>query len=322
VRRGFRTAPLPASDPDALLDGWRCIARHGFHDFGEQSWVKCFDSPFVEDYDYMAAYLDGGLEALDAYAVYGALLGSHDYGVEDFLRTDRLRDVRTVIEPMAGTAEFAYQGHFQFPDFRYLMIDLDTNARDRVMARHWLDETERHYFVADVLDEEVWKQAKATSSGPALAFVGKQSHQLFDTHQLCRLLELGTLYADSLVLETPAMALVSEMASEEDLTRPEMEAAGLQVGLVDEPDTVPHPFTNRISFRLEAWDHTGRRTLFHYPRWTVWSQPTLVALAELHGLHAYFYHSDHDEFVPVEHDASSSDCHENVTFMLFSRDAR
>lgn len=322
VRRGFRTAPLPSGDPDEFLDAWRVIARHGFHDFGDQGWSKCYDSPFVEDYDYLGPYLEKGLDGLDAYAVYGAVLGSHDYGVEDFLRTDRCRDVRTLIEPMAGTAEFAYQGHFQFPDFRYLMIDLDSQARDRVVARRWLADTERHYFVSDVLDEEVWKQAKATSSGPALAFVGKQSHHLFDTAQLCRLLELGTLYADSLVLETPAMALVSEMESQEEMTRPEMEAAGLRVGLVDEPDTSPHPFTNRISFQLEAWDDSGRRTLFHYPRWTVWSQPTLVSLAELHGLHTYFYHSELDEFVPVAHDATDSDCHENVTFMLFSRDAR
>jgi hypothetical protein len=322
TRRGFRTARLPICDPDELLEGWRCIARHGFHDFGDDGWTHCHDSPFIEDYDYLAAYLERGLDALDAYAIYSAVLGSHDYGVEDFLRTERCRDLRTLIEPMAGTAEFAYQGHFQFPDFRYLMIDLDSEARDRVLERPWLEDTEHHYFVADVLDEEVWKQAKAMSSGPALAFVGKQSHQLFDTRELCRLLELGTLYADSLVLETPAMALVSEMDSEEELTRPEMEAAGLHVGLVDEPGTLPHPFTNRISFRLEAWDETGRRSLFRYPRWTVWSQPTLVSLAELHGLHASYFHSELDEFVPVEHDASGSDCHDNVTFMLFSRDAR
>jgi hypothetical protein len=202
------------------------------------------------------------------------------------------------------------------------MIDLDEAARDRVLARPWLPETEYHYFVSDVLDEEVWKQAKTLSSGPALAFVGKQSHQLFDVRQLCRLLELGTLYADSLVLETPAMSLVVDMDSEEEMTRPEMEAAGLHVSLVDEPGTAPHPFTNRISFRLDAWDETGRRSLFRYPRWTVWSQPTLVALAELQGLNAYYFHSELGEFVPVEHDASDSDCHDNVTFMLFSRDAR
>ena len=320
--RGFKMAPLADDDPDDLVDAWRCIARHGFHDFGDRGWTKCYDSPFVANYDYLEAYLEGGLEAVDPYAIYSAVLGSHDYGVEDFLRTQRCREVRTLIEPMAGTAEFAYQGHFRFPGFRYVMIDLDEDARDRVVAQPWLDETEQHYFVSDVLDEEVWKQAKTLSSGPALAFVGKQSHQLFDTHQLCKLLELGTLYADSLILETPAMALVSDMASEEEMTRPEMEAAGLHVGLVDEPDTAPHPFTNRISFRLEAWDDTGRRTLFRYPRWTVWSQPTLVALAELHGLHASYYHSELDEFVPVEHDASESDCHENVTFMLFSRSAR
>ena len=220
------------------------------------------------------------------------MLGSHSYGVEDFLRTGACANVRTLIEPMAGTAEFAYQGHFRFPDFRYLMIDLDAGAAERVLARPWLAETERHYFVSDVLDEEVWKQIKATSSGPALAFIGKQSHHLFDVHQLVRLLELGTIYADAIVLETPAMALVTDLASEEDLTRPEMQAAGLEVALVDVPDLAPNPFTNRIGFRLEARDATGTRELFDYPTWTVWSQPTLVALAQLSGLTTAYYHSE------------------------------
>ena len=322
VLRGFRTADLPIEDPDDFLARWRTIARAGFHDFDSRGWSKCFDSPHVENYDYLATYLEGGLEALDAYAVYGSVLGSHECGLEELVESEKLRATRTVIEPMAGTAELAYQGHFRYPDFRYLMIDLDADARDRVLARPWNAETGHHYFVADVLEEEVWKQAKSQCSGPSLAFVGKQSHHLFDAHQLWKLLELGTLYADSLVLETPAMSLVSEMASEEELTRPEMAAAGLHVGLVDEPDTVPHPFTNQISFRLDAWDHTGRRTLFRYPRWTVWTQPTLVALADLLGLHAYYHHSELDEFVPVAHDASESDCHDNVTLMLFTRDAR
>ena len=77
VLRGFRTAPLPDDDPAELLDRWRCVARAGFHDFAEHGWSKCYDSPFVENYDYMQAYLEGGLEALDPYAVYGAVLGSH-----------------------------------------------------------------------------------------------------------------------------------------------------------------------------------------------------------------------------------------------------
>lgn len=319
VRRGFRTAELPNDDPDDFVDDWRRITSNGFHDFSAAGWSKCYDSPVVEDYDYIGPSLEGGLDALDPYAVYGSVLGSHDYGVEAFVRTKRCADVRTVIEPMAGSAEFVYQGHFRYPDFRYLMIDLDRDACDRVLAQPWLPETEHHYVVADVLDEDVWKQAKSMSSGPSLAFIGKQSHQLFDVRQLCRLLELGTLHADSLILETPAMSLVGDMDGEEDMSRPEMEAVGLYVGLVDEPGTAPHPYTNRMSFRLEASDESGSRTLFSYPRWTVWSQPTLVALAELQDLHMWFYHSALDEFVPVDSDASETDCHENVTFMLFSR---
>ena len=320
VLRGFRTADTPNGDAVERLDRWRTIASNGFHDFGEHGWAKAYDSPFVENHDYVAAYLEGGLEALDPYQIYSAVLGSHDYGVEDFVATKACRGVRTIIEPMAGTAEFAYSGHFRFPEFRYLMIDLDEDARRRVLARPWLADTEHHYFSADVLDEEVWKQVKSLSSGPSLAFIGKQSHHLFDVQQLCRLLELGTLYCDSLVLETPAMTLVTELASEEELTRPEMAAAGFDVGLVDLPNVEPNPFTNRIAFRLEAWDEDDHRTLFEYERWTVWTQPTLVALAQLLGLNSYYYHSELDEFVPVEVDAGDSDHLDNVTFMLFSRD--
>lgn len=319
VRRGFKMAPLAVEHPDDFLDAWRCIARNGFHDFGADGWTKGYDSPVVEDYDYLAAYLDGGLEALDPYAVYSAVLGSHDFGVGDFLRTEHCRNVTTFVEPMAGTAEFLYQGHFAFPQLQYLMIDIDPKAREQVVARPWLSETDWHYFLSDVLDEEVWKQVKSARTGPALAFVGKQSHHLFNTQQLCRLLEFGTLYADSLVLETSTMTLVDDIANEEDMTRPEMEAAGLHLELMDEPGTRPNPFTNQISFRLDAWDETGRRTLFRYPNWTVFSQPTLVALSELLGLEAWYYHSGLEEFVPVQHDASESDCHDNATFMLFTR---
>ena len=66
---------------------------------------------------------------------YGALLGSHDYGVEDFLRTERCRDVRTLIEPMAGTAEFAYQGHFRFPDFRFRLGGGTTTSEPKSTPR-------------------------------------------------------------------------------------------------------------------------------------------------------------------------------------------
>jgi len=317
--RGFRCAPLSTQKRARFLERWRCIAANGFHDFSESGFRKCFDSTVVEDYDYVRAYLAGGLDALDPYAVYGAVLGSHDYGVEEFLNTEALAGTRTVIEPMAGTAEFAYQGHFRFPDFRYLMIDLDARAAERVSKRRWLAATDHHYFVANALDGEVWKQVKAASSGPSFAFIGKQSHQLFDVHQLVSLLELGTSYADAIVLETPPMTLVTDLATTEDLTRPEMEAAGLRVELVDLPGVSAHPFTNRTGFRLEASDASGVRTLFEYPRWTVWAQPTLTALAELLGLEVSYYHSELQQFVPVDHDASESDCLDNVSFMLFRR---
>ena len=55
----------------------------------------------------------------------------------------------------AGTAEFAYHGHFQYPDFRYLMFDLDRDAKRHVEAMPWLPGTERQYVISDVLEEEI-----------------------------------------------------------------------------------------------------------------------------------------------------------------------
>jgi hypothetical protein len=318
VLRGFRAANLAPTPGNERLALWRAIASRGFHDFGDE-FSKEYDSPFVENHDYIGPYLESGLDALDPYRVYGAVLGSHDYGVEDLIGTKLCSGVTTIIEPMAGTAELARQGHFRFPDFRYVMIDLDPNARDYVNALPWLPQTQHHYLTASVLDEDVWQQTQSLTSGPSLSFVGKQSHHLFDARELHRLLELGTEYSDFLVLETPPITLLCDLADEEELTRPEMADAGLNLALLNEPELAPNPFTNRVDFRLDAWDASGRRTLFRYPNWTVWPQPLLVGMADLLGLHAWYFHSELDEFVSVHHDASDSDCHDNVNFMLFTR---
>ena len=138
VLRGFKNAcPAPKGRRERL-ELWKAIARSGFHDFSELGWTKNYDSPFVEDYDYVSAYQQGGLDALDPYKVYSSVLGTFDFGVADFVETDLCQNVRTIVEPMAGTAEFCYAGHFRFPDFRYLMIDLDEEAAERVMNQRWL----------------------------------------------------------------------------------------------------------------------------------------------------------------------------------------
>lgn len=319
VLRGFRARNVHPRGRRRRLDFWRTVAGNGFHDFSDAGWMKCYDSPFVENYDYIAPYLRGGIEALDPYRVYSAVLGTHDYSVEDFIHTALCEKVETIIEPMAGTGEFAYAGHFHDPHFRYIMLDLDRKARKHVLARRWLEGTEYRYEIADVLDELTWKQAEHFTKGRSLSYIGKQSHHLFDAKQLFQLLAVGTRYVDYFMLETPEMALVSDMGGVDDLTRPEMEDAGFEVALREEPGGEPNPFTNEMAFRLDVWDSKQERTCFRYPQWTNWSQPTLVAMAKLLDLQTLYYHSELHEFVSVNEHVEDSDCLCNVTFMIFTR---
>jgi hypothetical protein len=321
VKRGFRARNVKIRGRRNRLAYWCSVARHGFHDFSDFGWTKCYDSPFVENYDYISAYRKNGKEALDPYRVYSAVLGTFDYSVHDFVNTELCHDVRTILEPMAGTAEFAYHGHFQHPDFRYLMFDLDADAKRHVDAMPWLAGTERKYVVANVLHDEIWKHAKSYTTGRSLSYIGKQSHHLFDAKQIYRLLDVGTRHVDYFMLETPQVSLVSDMETSEDLSRPEMEDAGFEVALVDEPGGKPNPMTNKMAFRLAAKNKKGERSLFRYPDWTAWQHPILVTLATLLDLNVLYYHSELEEFVPVEdlEKVEDCDCLDNVTFMMFTR---
>lgn len=319
VLRGFRANNVKIKKKQKRLKFWRSVAECGFHDFSDQGWMKSYDSPFVEDYDYIGAFVDGGLEALDPYSVYSSVLGTFDFSVEDFIHTELCKDVRTIVEPMAGTAEFCYHGHFHYPDFRYVMIDLDDNAQKRVLAQPWLEPTEKHYLLNNVLDEDVWKQVKSVTSGESLAYIGKQSHHLFNARQLFTLMDVATRYVDYFMLETPQLVTVTEMGGTDDMTRPEMQDAGFEVELVETDDGEPNPFTNLMHFTLDACKGNRSRTLFGYHDWTVWQQPILVTLANLIGLNTLYYHSDLHEFISVDEETDTSDVVENVTFMMFTR---
>jgi hypothetical protein len=172
-----------------------------------------------------------------------------------------------------------------------------------------------------VLDEQIWQRVKSFTATKSLSYIGKQSHHLFNAKQLFRLLEVATQHVDYFMLETPQISLPSDMDHEDEVTRPEMEDAGFKVGLIDEDDGSPNPFTNLMSFRLEASNARNKKTLFNYHDWTVWSQPTLVAMARILDLNVVYFHSDHDEFMCVDdvEEAEESDCLDNVTFMLFTR---
>lgn len=318
VLRGFKIAGDEPSGRKARLELWQSITRSGFHDFSEFGWTKNYDSPYVENYDYISAYQRGGIDALDAYAVYSSVLGTFDFGVADFVETRLCRNVRTIIEPMAGTAEFCYAGHFRFPDFNYMMIDLDEEAQQLVLAQRWLPEASKDYILGDVLTPDVWGRVKSQTSGDSLAYIGKQSHHYFSAKQLMQLMKVATDHVDFLMLETPQICLVSEMGDTDELTRIEQEDAGFKCELVGEKDGEPNPLTHELSFRLEAGNGHKKRTLFNYHGWTSWAHSTLVAFADLLDLNSFYYHADKEEFVPVTEWDEDADCEENVTFMLFT----
>jgi hypothetical protein len=318
VLRGFKNACETPRGRKARLELWQSIARSGFHDFSDFGWSKNYDSPYVENYDYISAYQRGGIDALDAYSVYSSVLGTFDFGVADFVETKLCKNVRTIVEPMAGTAEFCYSGHFRFPDFKYMMIDLDKDAQQLVLSRRWQPGVSKDYIVGDVLASDVWGRVKSQTSGDSLAYIGKQSHHYFTAKQLMQLMKVATDHVDFLMLETPQICLVSEMGDTDELTRDEQEDAGFRCELVGEKDGDPNPLTHELSFRLEASNGTKNRTMFNYHQWTSWAHSTLVAFADILDLKAFYYHSEKEEFVPVTQWDDEADCEENVTFMLFT----
>lgn len=319
VLRGFRNAAAKPKGRKERLELWKNIARSGFHDFSEFGWTKNYDSPFVENYDYISAYQQGGLDAMDPYAVYSSVLGTFDFGVSDFIETQLCMDVRTIVEPMAGTAEFCYSGHFRFPDFHYMMIDLDEDARSLVLGQNWLPQASKDYIIGNVLSSEIWERVKSQTSGDSLAYIGKQSHHYFSAKQLFQLMKVATDNVDFLMLETPQICLVSEMGDTDELTRLEQEDAGFKCELIGEKGGDPNPLTNELSFRLQASNGRGEKTLFNYHGWTAWAHSTLVAFADLLDLKSFYYHSEEEEFTPVAEWDDEADCEENVTFMLFTR---
>ena len=158
VLRGFKDTASDPTGPRARLALWQSVARAGFHDFSEVGWMKNYDSPFVENYDYIADYQRGGIEALDPYKVYSSVLGTFDFTVDDFVSTELLGDVNTIVEPMAGTAEFCYMGHFLYPDFNYLMIDLESGRHVTIPDEDYaaLDEAGRAIWERVGSEEAMW----------------------------------------------------------------------------------------------------------------------------------------------------------------------
>jgi len=319
VLRGFKNSCEKPRGKKARLNLWQSITRLGFHDFSEFGWSKNYDSPYVENYDYISAYQKGGIEALDAYSVYSSVLGTFDFSVEDFVTTKLCKNVQTIVEPMAGTAEFCYAGHFRHPDFQYMMIDLDEDAHELVLGQEWLPQTSKDYIVGDVLADNVWDRVKSQSVGDSLAYVGKQSHHYFSAKQLMKLMKVATSHVDFLMLETPQICLVSEMGDTDELTRREQEDAGFKCELAGEDDGDPNPLTNALGFRLQTVQGKKTRTLFNYHDWRFWSHPTLVAFADLLDLNSFYFHSEQEEFIPVDEWDGDADCEDNVTFMLFSQ---
>ena len=319
VLRGFKANDIRLHGKLKLLDYWMSVARCGFHDFAEDQWMKCYDSPFVENYEYVSAYMEGGLDALDPYMVYSSVLGTWEYSVEDFLNTELCKDVKTIVEPLAGTAEFCYAGHFRYPDLSYCMFDLDEEAKEHVEEKRWLEQTRRSFQIGNALEESTWKNVADFAQGKSLSYIGKQSQNFFDVQGLMKILEWGTRHTDHLMLEVSEPYLLDEEPSIDELTRPEQKAAGFRVALDDVESKPANPLTNALDFHLIAWDKQDRREFFGYCDWIGWQAPTLTALGRLMDLEVRYFHHDLTEFVSVDDHTDTSDCRDNNTFMLFSR---
>lgn len=317
--RGFRANNMKKGGKRKHLDFWRAVTQHGFHDFAEDCWMKCFDSPHVESYDYIGPYLEGGIEALDPYKVYSSVLGTWEYSVEDFKHTELCKDVTTIVEPLAGTAEFCHAGHFFYPDFKYVMFDLDPEAKVHVEKKWWHERTRREFFLADALKEETWKRVRELSDGPSLSYIGKQSQNFFGPKDLLKMLDWGTKYVDYFMLEVSEPYLVEDEPTVDDLTRKEMKAAGFRCALEDDDENPCNPLTNDLNFALVVWDEDDYRELFSYRDWIGWQAPTLVAFAGLLGLECRYFHSEQAEFLLTTEGVRTSDCRENNTFMMFRR---
>jgi hypothetical protein len=110
-----------------------------------------------------------------------------------------------------------------------------------------------------------------------------------------------------------------EMGGTDDVSRSEMENAGLAAKLIEDADGEPNPFTNLMHFHLGASDKSGERRLFEYRDWTVWSQSILVTLARILDLNAFYFHSETHEFVSVDEEWQDCDVEDEVTFVLLTR---
>lgn len=319
VLRGFKAKEVRVHGKRPKLAYWRSIARCGFHDFADDKWSKGYDSPFQEDYDYVTPYVEGGLEALDPYMVYSSVLGTWEYSVEDFIHTELGTEIGTIVEPMAGSAEFCYSGHFRYPDLHYCMFDLDEEAKRYVEAKRWLEQTPREYIIGDALAEDTWKAVRTFSNGKSLSYIGKQSHNFFGVKDLLKIMEWGTTHTDYLMLEVSEPYLLDEEPSIDELTRPEQRGVGFRVALEDDDEEISNPLTNALHFFLVAWDSDDRRELFGYRGWTGWQAAMLTALGRLMDLEVRYFHDHELEFLSVDEGTETSDCRENNTFMLFSR---
>ena len=151
-----------------------------------------------------------------------------------------------------------------------------------------------------MLDERVWKRVRSLARGRSLSYIGKQSHHYLDARQLLRLLDLATRHVDFFMLEVQEPSLMADLEREEDLSRPEMEAAGFRALLVDDPGTRPNPLSHALSFSLQVRDRHGSRSLFSYSNWTSWQPVTLCALAGILGLRVLYFEPEAGEFRPVE----------------------
>lgn len=136
--------------------------------------------------------------------LYLTYLGSPPYIIEDFINLLPLKvrkTIDTVIEPMAAEASLCFFGHFKFHNLRYVMLDIDEQAREQALAWPWLPDVSKEYLIQDVLLPKKWTRSPETS----LCFIGKQSYNVLSSEQNLALYKNIRNNSKAFVLETEYM---------------------------------------------------------------------------------------------------------------------
>lgn len=260
------------------------LLRIGFTPADDTSW-EAPPNGSATDMDWVTEYIESNysLSAIEPYKAYSSVLCSNpttllailDKSIDDPANSDPTAPKMLIIEPMAGTSELSWYGHFFLPHFDFYMIDLDATAKEKVMQRPWLREPT--YVIGDVSDVANWP---TDTTLPRLTFLGKQSQNFLTVKQVIDFMTcaLNVNVPSTLLLEV-CQASTSDEVMDFDCMTPNTLPNGLQIGmkLISESSLPYH----KALMALVAKDKTGAtRTLFEYD-WTLYNAPHLALFATM-----------------------------------------